>query len=257
MPAFVRTDTDGAVATIRLLRPRINGVNPAVPGELHEAAHRVDSDTVIRAGIIYGGRHIFCSGADVRSMVEHSYPEVTAHTARLQAGFNAVATIAKPVIAAITGFALGGGLELALCADYRIVGRSAQLGLPEIRLGIIPGTGGTQRLARLIGPGPAKKLIFTGRRLTADEAFELGLVDEVVADKDVYPAARALADEFAQGPTAALAAAKQAVDGGIGVSLATGLEIERLRFSGLFATEDQQIGFRAFLDDTEPKFRGR
>ena len=151
--------------------------------------------------------------------------------------------IGKPVVAAVTGYALGGGCELALCADCPDRGRvGAKLGQPEILLGIIPGAGGTQRLPRLIGPAKAKDLIFTGRHVSADEALRIGLVDRVVPDDDVYTEAVAYAAQFAGGPALALRAAKQAVDHGLEADLDTGLEIERLQFSGLFATEDAKIG---------------
>lgn len=178
-----------------------------------------------------------------------------AFTQRLQAAFTAVAGIPKPVVAAITGYALGGGLELALCADFRVCGESAKLGQPEILLGIIPGAGGTQRLPRLIGPARAKNLIFTGRMVDAAEALRIGLVDEVVPDAEVYTAATRLAARFATGPAQALRAAKHAIDAGLEVGLDTGLEIERLHFSALFATEDQKIGMHSFIDDGPGKAR--
>jgi len=170
-----------------------------------------------------------------------------------------VARIGKPVVAAITGYALGGGLELALCADFRVVGESAKVGQPEIQLGIIPGAGGTQRLPRLIGPAKAKDLIFSGRQVTAAEALAIGLADKVVPDPEVYTAAVDLVRPYVGGPALAIRAAKQAVDAGLEVDLATGLEIERLQFSALFATEDQKSGMRSFIDDGPGKatFSGR
>ena len=147
-----------------------------------------------------------------------------------------VAGLGKPVVAAITGYALGGGLELALAADFRVAGASARLGQPEILLGVIPGAGGTQRLPRLVGPAKAKDIVFTGRMLTAAEALEIGLVDRVVPDAEVYQAALDLVQRYANGPALALRAAKQAIDYGLGVDLATGLEIERVQFAALFGT---------------------
>jgi enoyl-CoA hydratase/carnithine racemase len=180
-------------------------------------------------------------------------------SARLHAAFSAVAAIPKPVVAAVTGYALGGGLELALCADFRVLGESAKVGQPEILLGIIPGAGGTQRLPRLIGPARAKDLIFTGRQVPAAEALAIGLADAVVPDADVYQAARDLVSRYAAGPALALRAAKQAVDKGLEVDLATGLEIERLQFAALFATEDQKTGMRSFIENGPGKatFEGR
>jgi len=170
-------------------------------------------------------------------------------SAALQTSFSAVAAIPKPVVAAITGYALGGGLELALCADFRVLGERAKVGQPEILLGIIPGAGGTQRLPRLIGPAKAKDLIFTGRHMDAAEALAVGLADKVVPDAEVYQAARDMVARYVGGPALALRAAKQAVNSGLEVDLATGLEIERLQFAALFATEDQKNGMSSFLKD--------
>jgi len=177
----------------------------------------------------------------------------------LQESFTAVAKIPKPVVAAVTGYALGGGLELALCADFRVAGESARAGQPEILLGIIPGAGGTQRLPRLVGPARAKDIVYTGRFVGAQEALAIGLVDRVVPDADVYQAARDLVGRYAAGPAAALRAAKQAIDEGLEVNLDTGLEIERLHFAGLFATEDQRTGMHSFVENGPGKatFAGR
>jgi enoyl-CoA hydratase/carnithine racemase len=163
------------------------------------------------------------------------------------------------VVAAVTGYALGGGCELSLCADIRIAGAGATLGQPEILLGVIPGAGGTQRLARLLGPAKAKDLIFTGRFVPAAEALAIGLVDSVVPDEEVYDAALAWATRMSKGPALALRAAKEAVDRGIEVDLETGLEIERMQFAALFATEDQTTGMRSFMESGPGKaeFRGR
>jgi enoyl-CoA hydratase/carnithine racemase len=163
------------------------------------------------------------------------------------------------VVAAVTGYALGGGLELALCADFRVLGESAKVGQPEILLGIIPGAGGTQRLPRLVGPARAKDLIFSGRHMGAAEALAIGLADKVVPDADVYQAARDLVAPYAAGPALALRAAKQAVNSGLEVDLVTGLEIERLQFAALFATEDQKTGMRSFTENGPGKavFEGR
>jgi enoyl-CoA hydratase/carnithine racemase len=190
-------------------------------------------------------------------MAGMSYADMATHSRTLQDCFTAVAHVGKPVIAAVTGYALGGGCELALCADFRVAGESAKLGQPEIQLGIIPGAGGTQRLPRLIGPSRAKDLIFSGRHVPAAEALAIGLVDRVVPDAEVYQAAREWAATFTGGPTVALRAAKQAVDQGLEVDLDTGLEIERLQFSGLFATDDAKIGMGAFTEKSTPKFTGR
>jgi enoyl-CoA hydratase/carnithine racemase len=162
---------------------------------------------------------------------------------------SAIAGLPKPVVAAITGYALGGGLELALAADFRVVGESARLGQPEILLGIIPGAGGTQRLPRLVGPAKAKDLVFSGRMVKAAEAHAIGLADLVVPDDGVYEAALGLVRRYATGPALALRAAKQAIDHGLDVDLATGLQIERVQFAALFSTEDQRAGMKSFLEN--------
>lgn len=254
MGEFVDVEVDGAVATIRMLRPKVSAVSPVVPMEMVAAARQVGQDPAVRAVILYGGKRVFGTGADVKEMAGRPHTEVADHSLDLLAAFNAIAAIPKPVIAAIAGYALGGGLELALCADLRVAGRSAVLGLPEIGLGIIPGTGGTQRLPRLVGPGHAKRMIYTGRPVDAERALAIGLVDEIVPDAEVYSAALELALELASGPAAALAAAKRAVDGGADLSLDEGLEIERHEFAGRFETEEPGIGIQAFLDRRKPDF---
>jgi enoyl-CoA hydratase len=177
----------------------------------------------------------------------------------LQSALSAVAAIPKPVVAAVTGYALGGGCELALCADIRIAADDAKIGQPEILLGLIPGAGGTQRLSRLVGPARAKDLIFTGRQVAAEEALAIGLVDRVVPASEVYQEAVGWASQFVTGPALALRAAKAAVDHGLEVDLATGLEIERQHFAGLFATEDRTTGIQSFIDNGPGKaeFQGR
>src|SRR6202046_1133265 len=188
MAEFVRVETDQAVATIRLDRPPMNALNAQVQDEIAAAAAHVADDGDIRAGIIYGGAKVFAAGADIKEMAEASYGRMAGDTRRLQASFTAVAKIGKPVIAAITGYALGGGLELALCADFRVAGEGARVGQPEILLGLIPGAGGTQRLPRLIGPARAKDIVFTGRFVGAAEALAIGLAEQVVPDAEGVPA---------------------------------------------------------------------
>ncbi|MEV0200280.1 enoyl-CoA hydratase-related protein [Nonomuraea sp. NPDC050691] len=257
MAEFVRVEVAGQIATIRLDRPKMNALNGQVQREIAEAARAVDADPAVHAVVLYGGERVFAAGADIKEMATMSYADMALHSRTLQDCFTAVARIGKPVIAAVTGYALGGGCELALCADFRVAGESARLGQPEIQLGIIPGAGGTQRLPRLVGPSRAKDLIFSGRHVAADEALAMGLVDRVVPDAEVYTAALEWAATFADGPTVALRAAKQAVDQGLETDLDTGLEIERLQFSGLFATEDARTGMTAFAEKSRPKFSGR
>jgi enoyl-CoA hydratase/carnithine racemase len=256
---FVRVEVADQIAVIRLDRPKMNALNAQVQDEIGAAAAQVSADDAVHAVIIYGGERVFAAGADIKEMASYGYPEMAVRSAALQASFSAVANIPKPVIAAVTGYALGGGLELALCADFRVLGESAKVGQPEILLGIIPGAGGTQRLPRLIGPAKAKELIFSGRHVAAAEALAIGLADQVVPDADVYQAAHDLAARFAAGPALALRAAKQAVNGGLEVDLATGLEMERVQFAALFATEDQKTGMSSFLENGPGKavFEGR
>lgn len=259
MGELVLVEAEQAVATIRLNRPPMNALSADLQADLAAAVAQVASDDAIRAVVLYGGEKLFAAGADIKEMSEASFAQMTKTSSRLQAALNAVAALSKPVVAAVTGYALGGGLELALCADLRVLGESAKVGQPEILLGLIPGAGGTQRLPRLIGPAKAKDLIFTGRFVGAAEALEIGLADKVVPDDQVYQAACELAARFAAGPALALAAAKQAIDVGLETDLATGLEYERVSFAGLFATEDARTGMRSFLENGPGKatFSGR
>jgi enoyl-CoA hydratase/carnithine racemase len=257
---FVRVEVEDGIATIRLDRPKMNALNAQMQRELIDAAREVTQDEAVAAVVLYGGEKVFAAGADIKEMAPMSYAEMSAGHSRLLQDFaKALAGIPKPVIAAITGYALGGGLELALTADFRVAGEGAKVGQPEIQLGIIPGAGGTQRLSRLIGPARAKDLIFSGRHVAAQEALAMGLVDRVVPDDAVYTAAREWAATFVGGPAIALRAAKQAIDRGLEADLDTGLEIERTQFAALFATEDQAAGMRSFMEEGpgKAKFTGR
>jgi len=258
MAEFVTLETTDGIGTIRLNRPKVNALNDQVTSELAAAARAAAADEV-RAVVIYGGEKVFAGGADIKDMAEAGYAEMTARAARLHEAMNLLAGLGKPVVAAITGYALGGGLEVALAADFRVAGESARLGQPEILLGVIPGAGGTQRLPRLIGPAKAKDLVFSGRMVGAAEALAIGLVDQVVPDAEVYSAAVDMVKRYAAGPALALRAAKQAIDAGLGVDLATGLELERVQFAALFGTEDQRAGMRSFLENGPGKatFTGR
>ena len=249
MSEFVRLEVADGIGTIRLDRPPVNALNDQLRDELASAAREAGAADEIRAVILYGGEKVFAAGADITQMAEADYAEMTTRAGQLQATLNLVADLPKPVVAAITGYALGGGLELALAADFRVAGSGARLGQPEILLGVIPGAGGTQRLPRLVGPARAKDIVFTGRMVPAGEAHAIGLVDQVVPDASVYQAARDMVRRYAAGPALALRAAKQAINHGLDVDLATGLEIERLHFAALFATEDQKAGMRSFLQN--------
>ena len=245
---LVRLEVDGGVATIRLDRPPMNALNVQVQEEVRAAATEAGERRDVAAVVIYGGEKVFAAGADVKEMATMSYPEMADRSGALQSSFTAVARIPKPVVAAVTGYALGGGCELALCADFRVCGEDAKLGQPEILLGVIPGAGGTQRLPRLVGPARAKDIIFSGRFVGAEEALAIGLVDRVVPPDQVYAAAREMAARFVGGPPYALRAAKEAIDHGLDTDLASGLEIERLQFTGLFGTEDRRTGMTSFVE---------
>ena len=256
---FVRLEVDGGVGTIRLDRPKMNAIDAQVQAELRVVATEATEREDVRAVVVYGGEKVFAAGADIKQMNEMSYTDMVDYSGKLQGALTLVAKIPKPVVAAITGYALGGGCELALCADVRFAADDAVLGQPEIQLGIIPGAGGTQRLTRLVGPSVAKDLIFTGRFVNADEALRIGMVDKVVPDGRVHEEAVAWARQFATGPAYALRAAKETIDRGSEVDLETGLEIERQQFAALFATEDRTAGMASFLEHGPGKaeFRGR
>ena len=193
---FVRLEVADGVGTIRLDRPKMNALNVQVQEEIRAAAVEATEREDIKAVVVYGGERVFAAGADVKEMAEMSYTDMVRRSGGLQSAFTAVARIPKPVVAAVTGYALGGGCELALCADLRFAADTAVLGQPEILLGVIPGAGGTQRLTRLVGPSTAKDLIFTGRFVQADEALAIGLVDRVYPAESVYDEALAYCRQF-------------------------------------------------------------
>ncbi|HEX8094439.1 enoyl-CoA hydratase/isomerase family protein [Jatrophihabitans sp.] len=248
MTEFVALEVADGVATIRIDRAPVNALNTQVQEELREAAAECDRRDDVRAVILWGGPKVFVAGADVKEFHTMSAQDMQRRAGALSSSLDAIAQLPMPVIAAVTGYALGGGCELALAADFRVSADNAKWGQPEILLGVIPGAGGTQRLARLIGPARAKDLVFTGRFVDAAEALGLGLVDAVVAADDVYPTAQAMAAKFARGPALALRAAKLAIDGGLQTDLASGLKLESQLFAGLFATEDKQRGMASFIE---------
>jgi enoyl-CoA hydratase/carnithine racemase len=256
MAEFISIDVEQGVATILLQRPPMNALCLQMQREIREAAELVSQRSDVGAVILYGGPKVFAAGADIKEMGGMTYQDMLRVSVGLQDCFTAVARIPQPTIAAVTGYALGGGCELALCADLRIVADDAKLGQPEILLGIIPGAGGTQRLPRLVGVARAKELIFTGRQVDAAEALSIGLANQVVPAADVLDAAQQLARRLAKGPALALRAAKEAIDHGLDTDLATGLDIERVRFAALFATDDQSIGMSAFMEKRPAEFTG-
>jgi enoyl-CoA hydratase/carnithine racemase len=255
---FVQVIRDDAVAVVTLDRPPVNALNEAFALEL-KAAFAECGETSVRAVVVTGEPH-FAAGADIKGFqasFDAGIEERSAWT--LQEAITTLERLAKPTIAAVHGYALGGGLELAMGADFRYLAHDAKVGQPEILLGIIPGAGGTQRLTRLVGPSKAKDLIFSGRFVQADEALAIGLVDRVVAPEAVYDEAVAWAKQFAGAATFALRAAKETIDRGLETDLETGLEIERQQFAALFATEDRAIGMRSFVENGPGKaeFVGR
>ena len=253
----VNLEVTEGVGTIRLDRPPMNALDVATQDRLREVAEEATVRDDVRAVVIYGGEKVFAAGADIKEMQAMDHAAMVVRSKALQDSFTAVARIPKPVVAAVTGYALGGGCELALCADIRIAGERAKLGQPEILLGLIPGAGGTQRLSRLIGPAKSKDLIFTGRQVKAPEALQIGLVDRVVPDEEVYAQATAWAAQLAAGPAMALRAAKESVDVGLETDIDTGLAVERNWFAGLFATEDRATGMRSFVEEGPGKAKFR
>jgi enoyl-CoA hydratase/carnithine racemase len=249
MGEFVSVDVSDGTATVRLNRPPMNAIDSRMQEELRDAARQVSADQAVRAVVVYGGEKVFAAGADVKEFAAMSHAQVMRDAERLSSSVDAVARIPKPVIAAVTGYALGGGCELALAADFRVSAEDAKWGQPEILLGIIPGMGGTQRLPRLIGPAPAKDLIYSGRMIDAGEALGLGLVDTLVPAEDVYRTAVEMATAYANGPALALQAAKAAIDGGLDADLGSGLRLESHLFASLFATADRETGIRSFLEN--------
>ncbi|TSD65555.1 enoyl-CoA hydratase/isomerase family protein [Aeromicrobium piscarium] len=259
MAEFARLDVAEGIGTLRLDRPKMNALDAQMQREILAAAREADERDDVAAVVLYGGERVFAAGADIKEMASMDYAQMLTHGQLLQEFTRAVASIGKPTVAAITGFALGGGCEVALAADVRFCAANAKLGQPEILLGIIPGAGGTQRLARLVGPATAKELIYSGRFVDADEALRIGLVDAVHPAEAVYDEAVAWARQFVGGPALALRVAKDVIDRGLEVDLQTGLEIERAGFTGLFATQDQKAGMTSFIDNGpgQASFSGR
>jgi enoyl-CoA hydratase/carnithine racemase len=257
MGDLVKLEVEDGVGTILLNRPPMNAINQDLTVDLADAAMEATTRDDVRAVVLYGGEKVFAAGADVTMMAPMSSADVKTMISTLQEVFNLVEEIPKVTIAAITGYCLGGGCELAMTADFRFAAESAKLGQPEISLGVIPGAGGTQRLPRLVGPARAKDLIYSGRFASADEALAIGLVDRVVADDLVYTTAVEAARAFSRGPLQALRAAKIAVNWGARGDFRSGLVIEREVFADLFSTHDQKEGMLAFAEKRKAEFTGK
>jgi enoyl-CoA hydratase/carnithine racemase len=255
--SFIEVTRDGAVALIRLNRPEaLNALNSAMLGEIAAAVTVAGQDDTVGCIVLTGGDKAFAAGADIREMAEMGFADMV--RADLYAPeIAAIAASRKTVIAAVSGYALGGGCELALLADFIVASETAKFGLPETGLGIIPGMGGTQRLTRLVGQARALDLILTGRIIDAAEAGRAGLVARVVAPERLLAEALDAAGRIAARPALAIRAAREAVHAAPDLPLAEGLRLERALFTGLFATEDQKEGMRAFTEKRPPAFKGR
>ena len=257
MAEFVHVERgDDGVAVLRLERPPANALSVAVLGEIAEAARGLTADPP-GAVVVTGGDKIFAAGADIS---EFGGPAEAAKIAgHFREAFDAVAAIPRMTIAAVAGYALGGGCELALACDMRVAADTAQFGQPEVLLGIIPGAGGTQRLTRLVGPARAKDIILSGRRIKAGEALNLGLCDRIFPSAVLQAEARAMALSFARGAVVAHGLAKRAIDAAFDGSLADGLSTEQELFVQLFETDDAKIGVQSFLENGPGKaaFTGR
>jgi enoyl-CoA hydratase/carnithine racemase len=238
-------DDDG-VALVTLNSPPMNPLSQAMLTRLAAVADELAKDAALKAVVVTGGEKAFAAGADINEFGDEEQARRIA--AGFRRAFDAVAAIPRPVIAAVRGYALGGGMELACACDLRVAGESSRLGQPEILLGIIPGAGGTQRLARLVGPARAKDLVWSGRQVKGPEALAIGLVDKVVADHEVLDTARHWARQFASGAVVAMGLAKRAIDGGLDGALAAGLDLEADLFVDVFDTLDAQRGVASFLE---------
>ncbi|PKQ28078.1 MAG: enoyl-CoA hydratase [Candidatus Anoxymicrobium japonicum] len=248
---FLKVEVDDHVATVRLDRPKVNALNGQVFLEIGACSTELQYDDDVHAVVLTGGEKVFAAGADINEMAEATPLIVSRFISGAQEALNRLENIPKPVIAAINGFALGGGCEIALACDWRFAGETAQIGVPEILLGIIPGAGGTQRLPRLIGPARAKEMIFSGRFYDAKTCLAYGVVDKVVEGDGaaVIASARKVATRYAtKYPPFALAMAKQSVNKGMNCSLADGLAIEAQAIALCFSTEDQKIGMKSFIE---------
>ncbi len=257
MPDEIVLEERPPLAVIRLNRPeRLNAITPKMISEISSALESLEGRGDVRALILTGSGRAFSAGADIENFRGMTPAAALKFSSQFQALTTKIEWYPKPVIAAVNGYALGGGLELAMACDIRIAGEGAELGQPEINLGIIPGAGGTQRLPRLIGPGRAKLLIFTGDRLKARDALALGLVDVVVPQESLMEEAEKLALRIAEKPPLAIMAAKYAIQAGLESNLRSGLSQEATLFGFLAGTHDFAEGVSAFLEKRRATFRG-
>ena len=256
MSDLILTQTDGHVGVARLNRPEVlNALSIEVMDTLIDVLEGYDRDPNIHVIVLAGSERAFAAGADIGEMAEASSVDMAERNNL--ARWKRIAAVRKPIIAAVSGFTLGGGCELAMHCDMIIASESTQFGQPEIKIGVMPGAGGTQRLTRAIGKFRAMELVLTGRFMTADEAFAAGLVTRVVSKEQFFDEAMQLAHEIAAMPPLAVKAVKESVLAVDNMSLSQGLEYERRLFYSLFATEDQKEGMRAFVEKRKAEFKGR
>jgi enoyl-CoA hydratase/carnithine racemase len=254
--SLVEYTTEGAVGLLALNRPPVNALNAELADDI-AAALTLAADPGVRALVITGGKH-FAAGADIsRFKTSFDSDEDQEQASELISAIWQLENLAKPTIAAISGYALGGGLELAMAADFRYLAEDAKVGQPEIMLGIIPGAGGTQRLPRLVGFQRAKEMNLSGRHVTAAEALEMGLADKVVPTDDLVAVAMADAAQWATGPTLGYSAVKSAMNQGWGQPIEEALAVERRVFNQVFRSADAKTGIAAFLAKEKPEFEGR
>jgi enoyl-CoA hydratase/carnithine racemase len=253
MAEDIRTERRDGVVALRIDRPPMNALSRVLLDDLASIARELSADPGVKAVVVFGGDKAFAAGADISEFRGQKEARDVAQAFR--AAFDAVGAIPRPVIAAINGVALGGGLELALACDLRIAADNARVGQPEVLLGIIPGAGTTQRLPRLVGPARAKELIWSGRQVKAEEALAIGLVDRVVPAAELEDAALTWAGTFASGPAVALGLAKRAIDAGLDLPLEQGLDLEADVFVEVFGTQDATTGVRSFLEHGPGKAR--
>ncbi len=257
MSGLVRLEVEGGIGTIRLERPPMNALNVEIQDALHLAADEASGRRDISAVILYGGERVFAAGADIKEMQTMSYTDMVDRSAALQAAFTAVARIPKPTVAAVTGYALGGGLELALACDFRVAGNNARFGQPEVKLGILPGYGGSQRLPRLCGKGMAHELILGGEMISAEEALRIGLVNHLTEPAELLSTCEAVAKKIIANAPLAVQYAMEAVERGMDVSQEEGLFLEATLFGLCCATEDMREGTRAFLEKRPAQFKAK
>ena len=253
---LILAETDGPVGIVRLNRPKVlNALNPALMTQLAEQMEAFDRDDDIIVIVLAGSERAWAAGADIGDMAERSMLEM--YTRDQFATWDRIRRIKKPIVAAVSGYALGGGCELMMLCDVVIASETAQIGQPEINIGVMPGAGGTQRLTRAVGKATAMDVILTGRFLSAAEALDAGLVSRVVPPEHYYTEALRVARDMASKGPIALRLAKEAVLKAHETTLSEGLEYERKLFYMLFATEDQKEGMRAFVEKRKAQFKGK